>query len=100
MLTLANLVCGFAAIHYATRPLAETAVFGWTTITVGGNSSGSQARASAPSKLCVCLCVVSLSFVRACVGACVSIDRRSINPSARPRSLAGAWPRVFLEMVL
>ncbi len=36
MLTLANLVCGFAAIHYATRPLAETAVFGWTTITVGG----------------------------------------------------------------
>ena len=37
MLTLANLVCGFAAIHYATKPLAETAVFGWTTITVGGN---------------------------------------------------------------
>lgn len=36
MLTLANLVCGFAAIHYATQPLTETAVFGWTTITVGG----------------------------------------------------------------
>lgn len=36
MLTLANLICGFAAIHYATLPLAETAVFGWTTITVGG----------------------------------------------------------------
>ena len=36
MLTLANLICGFAAIHYATRPLAETVVFGWTSITVGG----------------------------------------------------------------
>ena len=36
ILTLANLVCGFAAIHYATKPFGETAVFGWTTITVGG----------------------------------------------------------------
>ncbi|MAD79191.1 MAG: hypothetical protein CMJ51_07470 [Planctomycetaceae bacterium] len=36
ILTLANLICGFAAIHYATRPFGETAVFGWTTITVGG----------------------------------------------------------------
>lgn len=36
MLTLANLVCGFAAIHYASEPLGPTAVFGWSTITVGG----------------------------------------------------------------
>ena len=36
ILTLANLVCGFAAIHYASEPLAPTAVFGWSTITVGG----------------------------------------------------------------
>ena len=37
MLTLANLVCGFAAIHYATKPFGETAMLGWTTITVGGS---------------------------------------------------------------
>jgi len=37
MLTLANLVCGFAAIHYATKPFGETALLGWTTITVGGS---------------------------------------------------------------
>ena len=36
ILTLANLVCGFAAIHYASEPLGPTAVFGWSTITVGG----------------------------------------------------------------
>ena len=36
MLTLANLVCGFAAIHFATRDFGETGIFGWTTITVGG----------------------------------------------------------------
>jgi CDP-diacylglycerol--serine O-phosphatidyltransferase len=37
MLTLANLVCGFAAIHYATKPFGETALLGWTTITLAGS---------------------------------------------------------------
>lgn len=37
LLTLANLLCGFAAIHYATQPYGTTTVFGWTTITVGGS---------------------------------------------------------------
>lgn len=35
LLTLSNLVCGFAAIHYATQPFGVTSVFGWTNITVG-----------------------------------------------------------------
>jgi CDP-diacylglycerol--serine O-phosphatidyltransferase len=36
LLTLANLMCGFAAIHYASRGDVTTAVFGWNAITVGG----------------------------------------------------------------
>lgn len=35
ILTLSNLICGFAAIHYATQPFGVTTVFGWTNITVG-----------------------------------------------------------------
>ncbi len=36
LMTLGNLLCGFAAIHYAAMPVAETAVFGWSTLTVSG----------------------------------------------------------------
>lgn len=35
LLTLSNLICGFAAIHYATQPFGVTSIFGWTNITVG-----------------------------------------------------------------
>lgn len=34
MLTLGNLICGFAAIHYAMKPVETTRVFDWTTLYV------------------------------------------------------------------
>ncbi|MCH2161320.1 MAG: phosphatidylcholine/phosphatidylserine synthase [Phycisphaerales bacterium] len=37
LLTLANLVCGFAAIHYASKPVAESSIFQWSTLTVAGS---------------------------------------------------------------
>ncbi|MHC4869228.1 MAG: CDP-alcohol phosphatidyltransferase family protein [Planctomycetota bacterium] len=37
MLTLGNLLCGFAAIHFAAKPVASTGVFGWSTLTVAGS---------------------------------------------------------------
>lgn len=36
LLTLGNLVCGFAAIHYASKPIGPTEVFGWSTLTIAG----------------------------------------------------------------
>jgi CDP-diacylglycerol--serine O-phosphatidyltransferase len=36
LLTLGNLLCGFAAIHFAAKPVGETGVFGWSTLTVAG----------------------------------------------------------------
>ncbi len=36
LLTLGNLVCGFASIHYATKPVGPTQIFGWSTLTVAG----------------------------------------------------------------
>jgi len=36
LMTLGNLLCGFAAIHYAAMPVAESAVFGWSPLTVAG----------------------------------------------------------------
>lgn len=36
LLTLGNLVCGFAAIHFASKPIGPTAVFGWSTLTIAG----------------------------------------------------------------
>jgi len=36
LLTLGNLVCGFSAIHYATKPVGVTQMFGWSTLTVAG----------------------------------------------------------------
>ncbi|MFN5495966.1 MAG: CDP-alcohol phosphatidyltransferase family protein, partial [bacterium] len=35
LLTLGNAICGFAAIHSAAKPIADTA-FGWSTLTVAG----------------------------------------------------------------
>ncbi len=35
LLTLGNAICGFAAIHYAAKPITDTAV-GWSTLTVAG----------------------------------------------------------------
>ncbi|MGA0420168.1 MAG: CDP-alcohol phosphatidyltransferase family protein, partial [Phycisphaerales bacterium] len=37
MLTLGNLLCGFAAIHFAAKPVASTGIFGWSTLTVAGS---------------------------------------------------------------
>lgn len=34
LMTLGNLVCGFAAIHYASKPVGPTAFLGWTTLTL------------------------------------------------------------------
>ncbi|MDA0802834.1 MAG: phosphatidylcholine/phosphatidylserine synthase [Planctomycetota bacterium] len=34
IMTLGNLVCGFAAIHYASKPVASTGFQGWSTLTV------------------------------------------------------------------
>ena len=36
LMTLGNLLCGFAAIHYAALPVAESEIFGWSTLTVAG----------------------------------------------------------------
>lgn len=36
LLTLANLLCGFAAIHYAANPIGLTAIFAWNSLTVAG----------------------------------------------------------------
>lgn len=36
LLTLGNLMCGFAAILYVARPVEPTGVFGWNTLTVAG----------------------------------------------------------------
>ena len=36
LFTLANLVCGFAAIHYASKPIGMTTIFDWSTLTVAG----------------------------------------------------------------
>jgi CDP-diacylglycerol--serine O-phosphatidyltransferase len=35
LLTLGNAICGFAAIHYAAKPISDTP-FGWSTLTVAG----------------------------------------------------------------
>lgn len=37
LLTLANLVCGFAAIHFASKPVDTSGVFEWSTLTVAGS---------------------------------------------------------------
>ena len=37
LLTLGNLLCGFAAIHFAAKPVASTGFFGWSTLTVAGS---------------------------------------------------------------
>jgi CDP-diacylglycerol--serine O-phosphatidyltransferase len=34
LMTLGNLLCGFAAIHYAAMPVAPSEIFGWNTLTV------------------------------------------------------------------
>jgi len=36
LLTLGNLVCGFAAIYYASKPIGESAIMGWSTLTIAG----------------------------------------------------------------
>jgi len=36
LLTLGNLLCGFAAIHYASLPIGPSQIFGWSTLTVAG----------------------------------------------------------------
>ena len=36
LLTLGNLICGFAAIHYAAKPVGPTSIFEWSTLTVSG----------------------------------------------------------------
>lgn len=36
LLTLGNLVCGFAAIHFASKPIGPAEVFGWSTLTIAG----------------------------------------------------------------
>jgi len=36
LLTLGNLLCGFAAIHYAALPIGPSQFFGWSTLTVAG----------------------------------------------------------------
>ncbi len=37
LFTLGNLVCGFAAIHYASKPIGESAILGWSTLTIAGS---------------------------------------------------------------
>ena len=37
LLTLGNLLCGLAAIHFAAKPVAATGFFGWSTLTVAGS---------------------------------------------------------------
>ena len=36
LMTLGNLLCGFTAIHYATKPVGLTSIFGWSSLTVAG----------------------------------------------------------------
>ncbi len=36
LVTLANLIAGFAAIHYASKPIDATGLWGWKTLTVAG----------------------------------------------------------------
>lgn len=36
LMTLGNLLCGFAAIHYAAKPVEASEFFGWSTLTVAG----------------------------------------------------------------
>lgn len=36
LMTLGNLICGFAAIHYASKSLDTTGVFGWPTLALAG----------------------------------------------------------------
>ncbi|MCA9285650.1 MAG: CDP-alcohol phosphatidyltransferase family protein [Phycisphaerales bacterium] len=36
LMTLGNLIAGFAAIYYATKPIGETAFAGWSTLTLAG----------------------------------------------------------------
>ena len=36
LMTLGNLLCGFAAIHYASKPVEITSIFGWSSLTVAG----------------------------------------------------------------
>ena len=36
LLTLGNLVCGFAAIYYAMKEVGPTQIFGWSSLTVAG----------------------------------------------------------------
>lgn len=36
LFTLGNLICGFAAIHYASKPINDTSLFGWSALTVAG----------------------------------------------------------------
>lgn len=36
LLTLGNLICGFAAIHYASKPIGPSNVLGWSTLTIAG----------------------------------------------------------------
>lgn len=36
LMTLSNLVCGFAAIHYASKPVGTTGIFGWSALTLAG----------------------------------------------------------------
>lgn len=37
LLTLANLVCGFAAIHFASKPVETSMFFQWSTLTLAGS---------------------------------------------------------------
>jgi len=37
LLTLGNLICGFAAIHYASKPIGPSSIFGWSTLTIAGS---------------------------------------------------------------
>ncbi len=36
LLTLGNLICGFAAIHYASKPVGASTFLGWSTLTIAG----------------------------------------------------------------
>ena len=36
LMTLGNVLCGFAAIHYASKPVEITSIFGWSSLTVAG----------------------------------------------------------------
>jgi len=36
LITLGNLICGFAAIHFAARPIEITGLWGWSSLTTAG----------------------------------------------------------------